>query len=177
MAERWRAAHGFPAYEVSNLGRVRRAAREGTKRHLPAKIMRPAGRHYLHLDLRDTAGIKRTVDVHRLVLEAFRGPRPPGRVSNHRDGNKKNNRVGNLEWITRSGNAQHALQVLGFQPRHGDEHPHVRHSDADVAKAREMRRQGALIREIAERFGTSTGWASDVVNHRSRRGAQSRAEG
>ena len=38
--------------------------------------------------------------IHRLVLEAFIGPRPYGMEGRHKDGNKLNNRLDNIEWAT-----------------------------------------------------------------------------
>ncbi len=50
-----------------------------------------------------------TLLVHRLVAETFLGPRE-GRTVNHKDGNKRNNAVNNLEYLTAAENTTHAFQ-------------------------------------------------------------------
>ena len=54
---------------------------------------------------------QRNVSVSVLLAESFLGPRPPGMEPNHRDGDKANNRPGNLEWVTRSRNIEHAWEI------------------------------------------------------------------
>ncbi len=50
--------------------------------------------------------------VHRIVAEVFHGPPPsPDHQVNHKNGVKTDNRPENLEWVTRKGNAQHAIQT------------------------------------------------------------------
>ena len=57
--------------------------------------------------------------VHRLVATAFI-PMVSGKdFVNHKDGNKQNNQVENLEWCTRSKNIQHAYDNFLIQPRKG----------------------------------------------------------
>ena len=58
------------------------------------------------------------LSIHRLVLETFIGPCPPGMEANHKDGNKYNSDVDNLEWVTRSENRKHAFRVGLQSSRH-----------------------------------------------------------
>lgn len=57
--------------------------------------------------------------LHRIVAMAFI-PNPENKPQvNHKDGDKTNNSVGNLEWVTNQENTRHAFQVLGRKPSYG----------------------------------------------------------
>ncbi|MFE7624277.1 HNH endonuclease [Streptomyces sp. NPDC057509] len=91
--------------------------------------------------------------VHRLVLEAFRGPAPEGTEGAHMDGNKLNNRVDNLAWVTAKVNAQHREQ-------HGTTARGERFWSARLTsdKVRELRRRyaaGESAQSMAVEFGVS----------------------
>lgn len=60
----------------------------------------------------------RSERVHRLIANTFIGKAPsPTHQVNHKDGNKINNKVSNLEWITPSENMQHYYSTNKQQPR------------------------------------------------------------
>ena len=57
-------------------------------------------------------GSKTNQLVHRLVLLAFIGEHPEGKnIVNHKDGDKTNNSLENLEWVTSQENTQHAVDT------------------------------------------------------------------
>lgn len=60
------------------------------------------------------------VTVHTLVARAFVSGYKPGLQVNHIDGNKKNNKASNLEWVTGKENIEHAIKTLGFNPGQGN---------------------------------------------------------
>lgn len=101
--ERWVPALGHTGYEVSNWGRVRSYWGYGTSGlQLRPRLMVPVQRAqgYLWVNLR--RGTQRA--VHSLVAEAFLGPLPSGMECRHRNGNKTDPRLENLEYGTRSEN-------------------------------------------------------------------------
>lgn len=110
--EIWKAAVGYEGkYEVSNFGRVRSLPRYvrnsvGSKTFVEGKLLTPckdkAG--YLRIILSDKNYKKKLWTVHRLVALAFLDNPSNLPVVNHKDENKENNRVDNLEWCTQSYN-------------------------------------------------------------------------
>ncbi len=101
-------------YEVSDLGRVRRSEppwKDG-KTHV-GKIMRlQTVTGYWKVHLRDGGRNKQCL-VHRLVAEAFLGPCPEGMQVNHKDRNRTNATVNNLEYVTPKQNAVRGSDVGG----------------------------------------------------------------
>lgn len=104
MEEKWKPVIGFEGqYEVSNKGRVRSLRRlvdgkRGTKHYRNGCILKPqTGSKYAQVYLR-VDGKQKWFYVHRLVAEAFI-PNPNNLPQiNHKDENKLNNCVENLEW-------------------------------------------------------------------------------
>ncbi len=96
----------YPGYRVSNAGDV-----EGPGgRHQSRKRLKPCpvGRGYLMVIIMFN-GKRIGVRVHRLVLESFSIPSTQGLHVNHKDFNKRNNRLDNLEWMTPGENCRHAI--------------------------------------------------------------------
>ena len=103
--EIWKPITDFEKYEVSSCGRVRNSE---TGKNLRLTIK--SG--YYHIGLTSNNNlekIKKTFKVHRLVGLAFI-PNPENKPEiNHKDKNKLNNNIENLEWNTRKQNNQHRL--------------------------------------------------------------------
>lgn len=98
--EVWRKIEGFEAYSVSNKGNVR-----DDNTGLLVKLF---GKDYTIVSLYDKmSSKKKALLVHRLVAKAFI-PNPDNRPCvNHKDEDKQNNNVSNLEWCTQSYNVNY----------------------------------------------------------------------
>lgn len=115
MREEWRRIEDSP-YEVSNLGNVRRwEAGKGTRAGWPL-IPSIASTGYPVVTL-CISGRRRVQYVHRLVARAFLGEPPAGMLVNHIDGDKTHSALTNLEYVTRSQNAVHALTTGLFRTK------------------------------------------------------------
>ncbi len=110
MIEEWRPIRDVPGYEASDLGRVRSLDRTiigpgGLAQRRKGRILRPSrSRGYEQVSLVDPDHRVLYRSVHRLVMETFVGPRPPGNEVRHRDGVRDNNQLSNLSWGTHSSN-------------------------------------------------------------------------
>lgn len=97
---------GDMQYSVSNEGMVRN---DRTGRILKGRVL-PTGYVYVRLN-----PVKKNFYIHRLVATCFiENPNANAEV-NHIDGNKSNNCVDNLEWVTKSENNIHKYRTLNFK--------------------------------------------------------------
>ena len=108
----WKTIAGFPNYEISNHLEVRNKTTGQQRKFSNGK------RGYLVISLFHD-GKMYLKPVHRLVAEAFI-PNPEGKPQvNHIDGNKLNNNIDNLEWVTSKENLLHARRT-GLHTSDGD---------------------------------------------------------
>lgn len=107
MIEIYRDIEGFEGkYQVTSWGRVWNVSAE--------RFIAPqeTEKGYLRVNLFDDSGKRVHRKVHRLVANAFI-PNPQNKPQvNHIDGNKKNNSVTNLEWVTNDENVAHEKEWI-----------------------------------------------------------------
>lgn len=145
MSERWKAIAGYEGlYEVSDCGRVRSLTRvvpsvmssTGTRTH-KGKMLAPSkinGRYVCVVFSKN--GKVKSFEVHRLVLTAFVGPPKKGDDCCHFNGDKHDNRVGNLRWGTRKENFADSMR-LGSVSK-GEQHYLAKLTDDDVREIRRL---------------------------------------
>ena len=105
MEEIWKEIEGYNGdYLISNFGEI---ISEKFNKRKRLKQCIPNNKGYLVVRLSKNK-TKKTFSVHRLVTNAFI-PNPKNNPEvNHIDGNKLNNKVTNLEWVSAKENIQHA---------------------------------------------------------------------
>ena len=107
---------------------------------------------YMMVPLGTGTSKKKLCTVHRLVLIAFTEDRPEMQV-NHRDGDKANNHLSNLEWVTASQNCKHREDMgLGIR---GEKAPRGKLTEEKVIEIRSLRALGWTQQKIADRYCVS----------------------
>lgn len=94
-----------------------------------------------------------TMKVHKIVLDAFCGPRPNGREALHRDGTRWNCALSNLRWGTKSENQQDSVRHGTRVDNRGERSGNAKLSEDNVRSIRALRAAGMTYQDIADRFG------------------------
>ena len=167
ICEEWLPCPGYEdSYQVSNLGRVRSIDRVSGSRPGITKgkllIQTPNRKRYLEVRLfKNSKSISKV--VHRLVAKAFIINVNNFKQVNHIDGNKSNNCVNNLEWITNSENQKHAYK-LGLQPsRAGENNTNTKLTDKDVTLLKQLYNSGSTIIEVSNSMNINVSIIRQII--------------
>lgn len=109
VKELWKPLEEYKGIEVSSVGRIRKAANKSRKERILTEF--PKDRDgYCRCSVQRLDGTWTSQPVHRLVAKAFI-PNPMNKQAvNHIDGNRTNNKVENLEWVTPRENVIHSFK-------------------------------------------------------------------
>ncbi len=152
--EIWRNIPGFPDYQASNLGRIR-SFKSGEWKVLRQTPHSKTG--YLVVSLRrDGKYFARS--VHRLIAAAFLG-KANGQDVNHTNGDKHDNSIKNLEYLSRGDNHRHAYRT-GLREPVGR-----KLTDGQVRRIASLRGTVAQ-KDIAQQFGVSRATVSLIHNRK-----------
>lgn len=150
MEEIWKDIPGYEgAYQASTHGRIKsldRICPQGgyklVKNNLIKGKILKLGIHrdgYLKTFL-SKKGNKKCFTVHRLIALTFLGPRPIAYATGHLNGNRKDNRIENLKYVTYKENSSH-LSLHGTL-LFGTKHPRAKFTEEMVTKLRSEYRPG-----------------------------------
>ena len=150
------------AYEASDTGLIRRCRASGGT-HIGRLLSVRAMPNGYWVCSPWVANKSRQSLVHRLVASAFLGPCPVGYEVNHKDLDKANNSVANLEYVTRSENLLHrAAAGIGRGTTNGTN----RLSEDSVRSIRERHANGEGYKRLGAAFGVNWGTIRDIVKGR-----------
>ena len=160
MAAQWKPIvhpkYHFPTYEVSDMGEIRHA---GTRNVKQPHINVRTGRKFINLYTPDKIR-EIPIYISVLVAYAYLGPRPNGYQVDHIDGDKLNDRLDNLEYVTQSENIQRDLRR---NPRR-KYHSHVRLTANEYDVIMRMGKAGHSQIKIAKHIGCSNSAVSRILN-------------
>lgn len=159
--EEWRDVRDYKGlYKVSNLGRLKSISYGNEKIRKPV-LCKPG---YFSLVLYKD-NFPQSARIHVLVAQAFI-PNPENKAYvNHKDGNKLNNRLENLEWLTPSENLRHALDT-GLKKR-GHEHSRAKLTAEQVRYIRRICIPGDRefgFGALARKFGVCIATISEIYH-------------
>lgn len=136
----WKNINKFEDYFISCKGDV--LSLKGLKPRLLKKLNPSSG--YISYTLKNASSSVQIL-AHRLVAEAFIDNPGNKLCVNHKDGNKQNNHVSNLEWCTNAENSQHAFKT-------------------GLSKVKLNYNQVLEIRELLAEGGTRVSWLAKKYN-------------
>lgn len=110
MKEVWKDIAGYEGlYQISNLGNVQSMDYNHTGN--PQKLSIKNHHSGYKMVMLCKNGVNKNKNIHTLVATAFIDNPEQKPCVNHIDGNKGNNHVSNLEWVTRKENTNHAIKT------------------------------------------------------------------
>ena len=120
-----------------------------------------SGRGYAYVILRKD-NIAKHKFIHKEMAIAFI-PNPENKPHvNHKDGNKLNNALGNLEWCTAKENTQHAIRT-GLLKMNGEDNPQNKYSKRIIIKMRKLNELGITKKVISNIFNIHPNYVSDII--------------
>jgi len=164
----WKRIPNYDLYEASNTGLIRST---NYKKSGKIQILKPglSPDGYLKTMLLNNQGSYNTLAIHKLITLTFFGVKPKGLEINHKNGIKTDNRIKNLEYITRSKNIKHAYDNGLMKPKKGSLNGMAKLTEIDVKAIRQHRidyGRNYGRKELAERYGISESQIKDIINRR-----------
>lgn len=147
--EIWKDIPGYNGqYKVSNLGRVK--SLKGKVENILKPYLNKDG--YGVLGLFSMPMVQKKHYIHRVVAESFIPNAHNKKEVNHKSGDKMDNRVVNLEWVTKAENLKHAHRT-GLINIKGEGHGRSKLTKQNIAEIRSRLKNGSTQSSLAKEFG------------------------
>ena len=155
----WKPVTGYESeYLVSDKGDIKRI--KSSRGAVVGRLLKPYlnSNGYFYITL-SKSGTQNDFLLHKIVATAFFGESEL--QINHKNGNKKDNSVDNLEYVTPSENLLHATRTL--HKRSGANHWNSRLKESDVLQILSLRKSGLTHEQIAKAFSVSRTTISEIL--------------
>ncbi len=173
--EDWKPVINFEdSYIVNNLGEVKsldrminiRRGNQRFKFNKKGKTLKPKLTHDGYFETTLIKNQKRKyIRTHRIVAFAFISNKLGKPCINHKDGNKLNNNINNLEWVTVKENTIHAYKNNLIKIRRGESLSDLK--DSQVREIRKLHKNKTLTqRQIAKKFGVGKNCIWHIVHRK-----------
>lgn len=148
IMENWKPIKGYENfYSISDMGNVRRDV-NGTGLCKKNRILKPGLKTGYYFVVLSKNGFQKCFRIAHLVIEHFLGPRPKTFDINHRNGIKTDNKINNLEYVSRSENIRHAFKN-GLCPKR------TKLTQTKIKEIRNCLKNGMEQKVIAKKYNCS----------------------
>lgn len=155
--ETWKILSKYPKYSVSNLGNI--------KNNQTGKYIKPKKTKTGYLQVGLYLNKKQIHQyIHRLVAIEFIGYRE-GLTVNHIDGDKSNNKLDNLEWLTMGDNTRHAIEI-GLIDKKGEKCNFAKLTESQIIEIKHKLAQGITGVELSKEYAVSRALISMIKNNK-----------
>jgi hypothetical protein len=174
LQEIWKPVYGYEEYyEVSNLGNIRTIERFvvlPTHSYLKKQKMLTQfkdGRGYNHVKLYDGKGKPKSFTTHKVVAITFLDNPECHPEINHKDGNKLNNNLDNLEWSSRSDNIKHSYAIRDVRSYSGENAVLAKLTENQVIEIREAYEKGEMTRsQLSKKYGVKYNNIDSIIKRK-----------
>ena len=163
--EIWMPIIGFENYyQISNLGNLKSLARKCGSGYIGVnykynmdRIIKPNITNKYYSAILYAKGKNKPTLIHRLVLQTFNPTKRKNMQVNHKDGNRLNNHINNLEWVTPKENINHAFRTGLCDHRKGENLWNTTLTNQQVYEIKKLYHNNIHTQaELARRFDVGT---------------------
>ena len=156
IIENWKPITNYEnLYEISDLGNIRTVPKKGFNKQVILKSGIDCRTGYLVVQLYKN-NIPKTIRIHSLVVLTFLQVKTTRKlVANHINGNKKDNRLVNLEVISQKENINHAMKLGLIRIPIKDERYNSKIKEKDFELLKQYFKEGKTSKEIAKLFNVN----------------------